>query len=402
MRHLARRRRHFLRARGDLVRHLRGFRRRAGNRAGETPQLDDHRRDGAAEPADLVVRGDARQLNREVTRGDRLGGLGELVRGSGHATREEVVQRHEQREQAEDQCGERIIEKLARGGEWRAELRERGMRRHAPASAIGEHRHGALRGVARAHGGRRRHGRRRQSLGDAPERGRLRAEHHVIGGIQDVDPDARSRLAKRVNQRRHRERELHHADRQGIGPHDGGQRHHRLSGGRVERRIGMRESVTPRRLPPRLVALHEIGAQPRRDRVESVRLREQHLGGAESRQHRAQVVVCRRLHLQRALGHEALFQVGDGHVDDAECLRPRRAGAGGGDDLRRRGHELGLPHALGQRRIHDEQAASRGVGHAGVALSSDHAVQRGGGPPRQQRDRDGASQADGKEKAPME
>jgi hypothetical protein len=86
----------------------------------------------------------------------------------------------------------------------------------------------------------------------------------------------------------------------------------------------------------------------------------------------------------------------------ARRLRPRGSGASGGDDLRCGGHELGLPHAFGQRRVHDEQASPRGVGDAGVTLTSDHAIQRGDGPPRQQRDRGGASQPDSEEEAPME
>ena len=71
---------------------------------------------------------------------------------------------------------------------------------------------------------------------------------------------------------------------------------------------------------------------------------------------------------------------------DAERLGPRPAGASGADDLRGGGHELGLPDPLGQRPVHHQQPAPRGVGHPHVALGGDDAAEGKARRPAEQHD----------------
>jgi hypothetical protein len=225
----------------------------------------------SSEPADLVVGSDVADLDGEVARGHLLGGDGELGGGTRDPARQKPVHRHEHDgEQGEEHAGDHR-QRQSRRAIWDRERARRLVREQTPAPAVRTRGHRAL-------GARVEH--RRQLVGLTAARhtaGQVVAEHErvgaeddPVGAVDDVDADAVAGLVERRHERGRVEGEGEHAKPGAAVLHHRGHGHQRVAERRVVHGTGGREAVLPCRLPPALVALHEVGGAARRDGVEAV------------------------------------------------------------------------------------------------------------------------------------
>ena len=309
-------------------------------------------------------------------------------------------------EDADEQCDQQRDDahrRHPRGAIRRVERRRRLVREQPPPAAVGASGDEAL-GAGVEHGrdflGRPATGRGAGHV--VSEHQRVGAQDDAIRAVHDVDAEPTARLLERGDERARAEGDGEHAETGAAVLHHGRDGNEGSAKRRVVDGASRCEAILPCRLPPDLVALHEIGAPARGDGVEAVRFRDRDLSRIEMRQRADEERARGGRRLQGALGRESLLEVRRGGGGDGEARGARATLAGGLDHGGSEREHLRLALPIGEQFVDEQLSAPRGVEEARFALASREAVEREIATPCQRQNESGAAESRGEQKAALQ